>query len=108
MILYGSKQPHNILSDLGWEIYSAGIYNMIMRIKNKWNKPIIITENGIADKDYKYRASYIIAHIQQLKKAMDAGANVIGYLHWSLMDNYEWHEGIYYAYQVIRGEIRKY
>jgi beta-glucosidase len=88
-----SKHPHNTLSDLGWEIYPSGIYNMIMRIKDKWNKPIFVTENGIADKDDKYRAPYIIAHIHQMKKAINAGANIIGYLHWSLVDNYEWQEG---------------
>ncbi len=91
--LLGNKQPHSMLSDLGWEIYPSGLYNMIIRIKDKWNKPVLVTENGIADKDDKYRAPYIVAHIQQLKRAIDDGANIIGYLHWSLMDNYEWHEG---------------
>jgi beta-glucosidase len=67
----GNEQPHSTLSDLGWEIYPAGIYNMIIRIISKWNKPIFVTENGIADKDDKYRAPYIIAHIQQLKKTMN-------------------------------------
>jgi beta-glucosidase len=91
--LRGSRQTHSMLSDLGWEIYPSGLYNMIIRIKDKWNKPVLVTENGIADKDDKYRAPYIVAHIQQLKRAIDDGANIIGYLHWSLMDNYEWHEG---------------
>jgi len=55
--------------------------------------PIFILENGIADKFDKYRAQFIVVHIKQTKQAMDAGANVIGYLHWSFMDNYEWLEG---------------
>jgi beta-glucosidase/6-phospho-beta-glucosidase/beta-galactosidase len=53
------------------------------------NIPILITENGIADKSDRYRAPFIIAHLQQIKQAIDNGANIIGYLHWSLMDNYE-------------------
>jgi beta-glucosidase/6-phospho-beta-glucosidase/beta-galactosidase len=87
-------QPHGILNDLGWEIYPEGLYNLIMRIKNQWNSelPIFITENGVADKSDKYRAPFIVAHIQQIKRATDDGATVIGYLHWSFMDNYEWLE----------------
>ena len=87
-------QPHGILNDLGWEIYPEGLYNLIMRIKNQWNNtlPVFITENGVADKNDKYRAPFIVAHLQQVKRAINNGANVIGYLHWSFMDNYEWLE----------------
>jgi beta-glucosidase len=89
------NQPHGVLNDLGWEIYPQGLYNLIMRIKNQWSSilPIFILENGIADKSDKYRAPFIVAHIKHMKQAMDEGANVIGYLHWSFMDNYEWLEG---------------
>jgi beta-glucosidase len=87
-------QPHGILNDLGWEIYPEGLYNLIMRIKSQWNNtvPVLITENGVADKNDKYRAPFIVAHLQQVKRAIDNGSNVIGYLHWSFMDNYEWLE----------------
>jgi beta-glucosidase len=87
-----SYDSYGILNDLGWEIYPQGIYELIMQLKNKYAKPIFVTENGIADKDDKYRAQFIVAHIQQIKRAIDNGANVIGYSHWSLMDNYEWQE----------------
>jgi beta-glucosidase len=94
--LQKKKNQHynSILNDLGWEIFPAGLYDIIMQIKKQWNNiPILITENGIADKSDKYRAPFMIAHLQQIKQAIDNGANIIGYLHWSLMDNYEWHEG---------------
>jgi beta-glucosidase len=87
-----SSSSYGILNDLGWEIYPQGIYQLIMWLKDKYAKPILVTENGIADKDDKYRAPFIVAHIRQIKRAIDNGANVIGYLHWSLMDNYEWQE----------------
>jgi beta-glucosidase/6-phospho-beta-glucosidase/beta-galactosidase len=53
-------QPHGILSDLGWEIYPCGLYNLIMRIKNQWSDKlsIIILENGLADKLDRYRARF--------------------------------------------------
>ena len=85
------SDSYGVLNDLGWEIYPRGIYEIIMQL-NKYDKPIFVTENGIADKDDRYRAPFIVAHIQQIKRAIDDGANVIGYLHWSLMDNYEWQE----------------
>ena len=88
-----SNQPHGILNDLGWEIYPEGLYHLIMRIKKQWNKPILIAENGIADKSDKYRAQFIVSHLRQVRRAINHGANIIGYLHWSLMDNYEWQEG---------------
>ena len=83
-----------ILNDLGWEIYPLGLYNMSKKINKKCtNIPIIITENGIADKNDKTRASFIIAHLEQIKRAINDGINITGYLHWSLLDNYEWQEG---------------
>jgi beta-glucosidase len=86
-----NNQPHNVLNTLGWEIYPKGLYNVIMRIKNKWNNiPIFITENGIADKHDGHRAPFIVSHLQQVKRAIDDGARIMGYLFWSFMDNYEW------------------
>jgi beta-glucosidase len=85
-------QSHGILNDLGWEIYPQGLYNLIIHIMNQWGKdiPIFITENGIADKSDKYRAPFIVSHLHQIRQAIDNDANIIGYLHWSFMDNYEW------------------
>jgi beta-glucosidase/6-phospho-beta-glucosidase/beta-galactosidase len=86
------SNSYGILNDLGWEIYPQGIYEIIMQLKDKYAKPIFVTENGIADKYDRYRGPFIVAHIRQIKRAIDNGADVIGYLHWSLMDNYEWQE----------------
>jgi beta-glucosidase/6-phospho-beta-glucosidase/beta-galactosidase len=88
------NQPHGILNDLGWEIYPEGLYNLIMRIKNRcgYMIPVLILENGIADKSDRFRAPFIVAHLKQVKRAIDDHANVIGYLHWSFVDNYEWLE----------------
>jgi beta-glucosidase len=86
-----NKQPHNVLNTLGWEIYPKGLYNVIMRIENRWNNiPIFITENGIADKHDGHRAPFIVSHLQQVRRAIADGAQIIGYLYWSLVDNYEW------------------
>ncbi len=80
------------LNDLGWEIYPDGLYDIVTYLK-KWKKPIFITENGVADKSDSLRAQFIIDHMKQIRRCLDENLDVIGYLHWSLMDNYEWHEG---------------
>ncbi|HEY7108933.1 MAG TPA: family 1 glycosylhydrolase [Nitrososphaeraceae archaeon] len=85
-----TNHPHGILNDLGWEVYPRGLYNSIMLIKTQCNKPILIVENGIADKSDKYRAPFIIAHLHSIRQAINDGALVLGYLYWSFTDNYEW------------------
>ena len=72
---------------------SRGIISSHYEIRKQWNKPILITENGIADKSDKYRAQFIVSHLRQVRRAINHGANIIGYLYWSFMDNYEWQEG---------------
>ena len=65
-------------------------------IKSAWwrfRKPIIITENGIADSTDTKRAKYIERHIAAVQRAMNDGVDVRGYLYWSLLDNFEWESG---------------
>ena len=86
------KKFHGRVNDLGWEIYPEGLYEILTSLK-KWKKPIFITENGVADKSDSLRARFIIEHMKQIRRCLAEKVDVIGYLHWSLMDNYEWHEG---------------
>jgi beta-glucosidase len=52
--------------------------------------PVLVTENGIAIADDARRIAYTDAALRSLADAMTDGVNVLGYLHWSLLDNYEW------------------
>ena len=67
----------------------------------KYNKPIFITENGIADHDDSRRASFIQRHINEIKKAKSGGIDIIGYFHWSLTDNFEWNKGFYPRFGLV-------
>lgn len=69
------------------EICPDIMIEMLMRFRDK---PIMITENGIAVEDDRLRIVYISAMLQAMKQSMDMGVHVIGYLHWSLLDNWEW------------------
>lgn len=89
-----STKPGRPVNDLGWEIYPKGFYRVLLEIsKHIPKKPIIITENGIADRADKYRAEFIDSHLQVVERAIEKGILVEGYYHWSLMDNFEWIEG---------------
>ena len=80
---------------LGWEIYPQGMKDIIVFYSNKYGKannlPIMITENG-TDNDID-RPGFVVDMIEKMGEAMSEGHNVIGYLHWSLMDNFEWERG---------------
>ncbi len=87
------KTTKNRWTDIGWGIYPQGIYDICIQAKEKFQKPIYIFENGLADSEDKYRGDFIEEHLEYLKKAIDQGADVRGYFHWSLLDNFEWNLG---------------
>jgi beta-glucosidase len=79
-------------TDFGWEIYPQGLYDVLRRA-GAYGKPVVITENGIADAADEKRAAYIVAHVRQMHRAISDGVDLRGYMHWSLLDNFEWAEG---------------
>ena len=80
------------MTDMPYTIYTEGIYRAIKDVSNL-KKPIIITENGIADAKDDRRAKYIKQSLYAVSKAIKDGYDVRGYFYWSLMDNFEWAEG---------------
>jgi beta-glucosidase len=53
----------------------------------------MVTENGVADEDDELRSGFLIDHLRAVVEAIDDGADVLGYLHWTGFDNFEWLEG---------------
>jgi beta-glucosidase len=81
-------------SDLDWAVYPKGL-GKILRSLKKFNLPIFITENGIADRDDRIRPRYLIEHLRQIAVAIEDGIDIRGYYHWSLLDNFEWIKGFW-------------
>ncbi len=88
------------ITDMGWEIYPEGIYHVLKGLK-KYNLPIIITENGLADFEDKYRADFIKDHLFWVHKAIQERVNVQGYFYWSFMDNFEWESGFWPRFGLV-------
>jgi beta-glucosidase len=88
-------------SDLGWEIYPKGLSNLCLRLK-KYDLPIYITENGLADQNDTQRANFIVSHLAELHRAIEQGADVRGYIHWSLLDGFEWEHGFRGSYGLVK------
>jgi beta-glucosidase len=79
-------------NDLGWEVYPEGLGHFLRSFR-RYRLPLLITENGIPTSDEDDRWGFIYMHLWQVMRAMAAGIPVLGYLYWSLLDNYEWVDG---------------
>jgi beta-glucosidase len=85
--------PEAAVSDGNYgEIYPAGLYQVIKRSR-RYDKPIYITENGLPDAADKLRPAFIISHLREIWRAISFSFPVMGYYHWSLVDNFEWDRG---------------
>lgn len=74
----------------GVEIYPASLANAVRYAHAETKVPILVTEHGVGTTDDRLRANLIPTALAHLKAAMDGGIPVLGYIHWSLLDNYEW------------------
>lgn len=95
-----NKNENKIQTDFGWEFYPESLFFAVSELK-KYHKPIYITEHGIADADDRLRPEFIQKSLLALHHAITDGADVRGYLHWSLLDNFEWDKGYWLRFGLI-------
>lgn len=104
------------ITDFAWEIWPDSFYEMIMRITREYDKPVLeITENGCSYLDSpdvhgripdKRRIAFTRGYLSALGRAMKEGADVRGYDHWSLLDNFEWAEGFAQRFGLVYVDFR--
>ena len=85
-------RPGAKLTDLGWEVWPHGLALAAQRLAIA-GVPIIVTEHGFADAADALRPNALVESLMELGQTIAGGTPVIGYLHWSLLDNFEWEEG---------------
>jgi beta-glucosidase/6-phospho-beta-glucosidase/beta-galactosidase len=82
-----------------WVYYTPfGLRKLLNYIKNLYNVPILITENGCMDNydedlNDVSRVGYLRGHLMAIAQALQDGVKVMGHTVWSLMDNFEWNDG---------------
>ena len=84
-------------SDFDWTLAPESLAITLEWVQQRWNKrnvDIVVSEHGIADKADDKRQWFTIDSLGYLEKSIRANSlPVVKYLHWSLLDNYEWAEG---------------
>lgn len=91
----GIQAPHAnaIINQLHQWIEPTSLANSVAYIYERTHKPIFITEHGVATDDDVLREEFIPASLKYLKEKIDSGIPVLGYIHWTLIDNFEWVSG---------------
>ncbi len=88
--LLGGRRGGRARGGTGWEVVPEGLGAAALRFWKDYGKPLWVTENGVADENGADREAFLRAHLASLAKAAAQGADLRGYLHWTLVDNYEW------------------
>jgi beta-glucosidase len=103
--------PAGAYTDMGWEVYPRGIYDILTWVNQRYAPPAIyVTENGAAFDDEvgadgrchdERRVAYLREHIRQALAAREQGVPLRGYFAWSTLDNFEWAYGYKMRFGVI-------
>lgn len=81
------------LTQMGYEFYPEGLEATIRNAAKVSGCPILVTENGIGTEDDARRIAYTERALKGVLRCLADCIDVRGYIHWSMMDNYEWREG---------------
>lgn len=106
-----TDSPDEGWTEMGWEIYPDGLFNLIMQTHLTYRpNAIYVTENGVSYHDGPgadgrvhdaRRIAYLRGHFAAIHRAIQCGAPVQGYMEWSLMDNFEWRLGFAQRFGIV-------
>ncbi len=102
--------PGHPLTSFYWPVVPDSLYWGPRFFYERYKLPVFITENGLANSDWvaldgkvhdPQRIDFTARYLRELRRAITDGADVRGYFHWSLMDNFEWAEGFKQRFGMI-------
>ncbi len=82
--------PDATLNQVGWEVHPLSLAEAVRYAHEATGVPVLVTEHGLAHDDDTCRAAFIGPALEGLLDAIEDGVPVAGYLHWTLLDNFEW------------------
>jgi beta-glucosidase len=97
--------PGAELTQVGWEFYPECVEHVVRYAGMEAGVPLIVTENGIATNDDSRRVEYFPRALTGLKRAIDDGVDVRGYVAWSLLDNFEWMLGFEPKFGIVAVDL---
>lgn len=105
-VLWGAEgrlppPPGSVLTQGGGEVYAPSLANACRYAHSQAKVPVIVTEHGVSATDDTIRVNLIRGALAELHKAIADGLPVQGYVHWSLLDNYEWVAGFAYRHGLV-------
>lgn len=98
-----------------WPIREQGLYYAVKFHHEETGLPIMISENGLSNMDWVsfdgkvhdyQRTDFLIRYLGQLHRAIQDGVPVLGYIHWSLLDNFEWADGYRQRFGLIHVDFQ--
>ena len=101
--IYGYRvhDPYLKVSDLGWDMQPDKLQYLLEDVAERYRLPIMITENGLADGTDSQRQWWLTETIKAMHEALKRDIKLIGYLHWSLLDNFEWDKGYWPKFGLV-------
>jgi beta-glucosidase len=78
------------LNAMGAEVYAPSLAGAVRYVHARSGLPVLVTEHGVNTPDDRIRARLIPAALLELQRAIADGVPVLGYIHWTLVDNFEW------------------
>jgi beta-glucosidase len=85
--------PGTPVDSLGWELYPQSLAHAAGLAAEVSGRPVLISEHGLATFDDTLRLEHTRSALRHLAAAVADGLDVRGYLHWTLLDEYEWFSG---------------
>lgn len=94
-LVVSTKNPHLKANEWGWQIDPVGLRVTLNRIYDRYQKPVIISENGFGYNDImesdgtihdQYRIDYLNQHFEQILLAQEDGVDVVAYIMWGVID----------------------
>lgn len=101
--IYGYRvhNPEKEWSDLGWDLQPEHLQDVLVSAANRWHLPIMVTGNGLADSSDEQRQKWLEVTIRTLYQAVKDDIELIGYLHWSFLDSFEWDKGFWPKFGLV-------